>query len=207
MKWSDVLRRIELGEDGRTEFQRVWDQASIGEVICAFANGEGGVVLLGVDKTGSIVGVNGDPGSLPERITNFLQTGCSAPVLARCGRHKDSHGWVHWIEVPRARGLEPLRYGGCVYIRRVRSNSEPSPSELQGLFNVFGFVMTEEQLSRPATVSDIDPESFRLFLRAQDIETETEPRPPMEKDLQNARVVGEDDGSLRPTLYGLMVFG
>ncbi len=207
MEWSDVLLRIEAGEGRRTEFKRGLDLATVGGAICAFANGEGGVVILGVDDSGGIAGVDETPDSVQERLTGFLQTGCNTPIAARCGRHEDPNGWVHWIEVPRIRGLEPLRFRGRYYIRRERSSVEPSPYELQELFNVFGFVLTEEQVIRPATVADIDLSAFHSYLRAQEIETAEEPQPPAESDLRNAAVIGEDDGMLRPTLYGLMVFG
>ncbi len=196
------------GRRRRTEFKRgLGDLSAIGKAMCAFANSEGGVVILGADGSGTISGVRENPDSVRERLTGFLQTGCSAPVSARCGQYEDPNGWVHWIEVPRIRGLEPLRCGGRYYIRRERSSVEPSPHELQELFNIFGFVLTEEQVIRPATVADIDLSAFHSYLRVQGIETEAEPQPPTESDLRNAGVVDEDDGMLRPTLYGLMVFG
>ena len=59
MKWLDILQRIETGEDPNTEFKRgVGDLSAIGKAMCAFANGDGGLIVLGVDDSGSIVGVN-----------------------------------------------------------------------------------------------------------------------------------------------------
>ena len=84
---------------------------------------------------------------------------------------------------------------------------EPSPQELQELFNAFGFVLTEEQVILAAGVQDVDLEAFRSFQRAQELETNEEPQPSIEDDLRNAGVIGDADGAHRPTLYGLMVFG
>ena len=209
MEWADILRRIEAGEGRTTEFKREFgnDLSAIGKAICAFANGEGGLIVLGIDDAGSIVGLNADPHDVHERLTGFLQTGCSEPVAVRYGRHEVADGWVHWIEVPRIRGPEPLRYRGRFYVRRERSSVEPSPSELQELFNAFGFVFTEERAIPAAGVEDIDIDSFRSFQRGRGLETEEEPQPPIEDDLRNARVLRNIDGTLRPTLYGLMVFG
>ena len=210
MEWANVLRRIEAGEDRTTEFKRELgnDLSAVGKAICAFANGEGGLIVLGIDDAGSIIGLNADPHKVHERLTDFLQTGCSAPVGARYGRYEVANGcWVHWIEAPRIRGPEPLRYRGRPYIRRERSSVEPSSHELQELFNAFGFVLTEEQAILAASVEDIDIDSFRSFLRRRGLETEEEPQPSIEDDLRNARVLRDVDGTLRPTLYGLMVFG
>ena len=211
MEWEEVLKRIEEGENRTTEFKREFGRdlsKKIGKAICAFANGEGGLVIFGVDDSGSVVGLEGDPHKVHEWLTSFLQSGCSAPVDARCGRHEvGDNRWVHWLEVLRNRGPEPLRYDRRYYIRRERSNVEPSPSELQELFNVFGFVLTEGQIIEAAGVRDIDIEEFRSFQRRRGFETEEEPQPSDEDDLRNAGVIAEVDGALHPTLYGLMVFG
>ena len=111
MEWTDVLKRIVEGESGRPEFKsELGNLRAIGIAICAFANTEGGVIIVGVDDSRKIVGVQGDTERVQERLTSFLQTGCSSPVTARAGRRQDPNGWVHWIEVPRQRGFEPLRY-------------------------------------------------------------------------------------------------
>ena len=58
MEWLEILGRIEAGESGRTEFKRgLGDLSAVGRVMCAFANAEGGVIVLGVADPGEIVGV------------------------------------------------------------------------------------------------------------------------------------------------------
>lgn len=209
MKWASVLQRIEEGEGRATEFKRQFkDLSAIGKAICAFANGEGGLIVIGVDDGGSIVGLNEGPNKVHERLTSFLHTGCSEPVMALCGQNEVAEGrWVHWIEVPSVRGFLPLSCRGRVYIRRERSSVEPSAVELQELFNIFGFVLTEEQMIPRAGINDINLEAFRSFQRAQGLEIEEEPQPSVEDDLRNASVVKAFDDALCPTLYGLMVFG
>jgi ATP-dependent DNA helicase RecG len=128
-------------------------------------------------------------------------------VSARCQRHLDPAGWVHWIEVPRQRGYEPLRYGGRVWVRRERSNVEPSPTELQELYNAFGYILTEERAILVARPADVDLAAFRSYLRAIGLETDEEPQPAGEDDLRNRGVLTEVDGELRGTVYGVLAFG
>lgn len=109
----------------------------------------------------------------------------------------DSRGWVHWIEVPRQRGYEPLRHHGRVWIRRERSSVEPSPTELQDLYNAFGFVLTEERGIQAASPADIDLQAFRSYLHALGLETDQEPQPRTEDDLRNRGVLTEIDGAAR----------
>ncbi len=209
MEWLAVLQRIERGEDERTEFKRgLGDLSAVGKALCALGNGEGGLIVLGVDDSDSIVGVQEDAHQVQERLTSFLQTGCSMPVSARCGRHEDPNGWVHWIEVHRQpRGFEPLHYDGRYWIRRGRSSVQPSPAERQTLFNDFGFVLTEEQVIRSATIEDLDTAAFRTFLREQGLDTDDDPQPPLEEDMRNAGLLALSDNELHPTLYGILVFG
>ena len=209
MEWSDVIDRVKGGEDERTEFKRSLGKfGSIAKTLCAFGNGNGGLLVVGVNDSGAVVGVLEDPEAVQERITSFLHNGCGRPLSAQCGRHLTDHGWVHWVHVPRHhRGYEPFGYEGRFWVRRGRATVAPSPSELQELFNSFGLVFTEQQVIPSATASEIDLEAFDSFMRAQGKETEEGPQPESGDDLLNASVCADLRGVLRPTLYGLMVFG
>ena len=209
MIWADVLARIEAGENARTEFKRGMGRfGPVARTLCAFANGNGGLLVVGVDDSSSVVGVDEDPDSVQERITSFLHSGCGRPLTAECDRHLSESGWVHWVHVSRHhRGYEPFSYDGRFWIRRGRATVAPSPSELQELFNAFGLVFTEGQIVSSATASEIDMEAFESFMKAQGKQIEDDPQPETDDDLHNASVCAELDGVLRPTLYGLMVFG
>ena len=208
MEWLDILRRIEGGESRHTEFKRgLGDLSAVGKAMCAFANTEGGVIVLGVADAREIVGVKEDAEKVEERLTAFLHTGCSSPVSARTGRHRDPQGRVHWVEVPRQRGFEPLRYDGRVWIRRERSSVEPSPTELQELYNTFGYILTEERAIQDAAMEHIDVEAFHAYLERLGFDTDEEPQPDPEHDLRNRSVLVDIGGEARATLYGVLAFG
>ena len=209
MEWPDLQRRIAAGEDARTEFKRkLGDLRGVGRTVCAFANGDGGLIVIGVDDAGAVVGEDENPETVQERLASFLQTGCGKPVTAECGRHETEGGWVHWIDVHRhQRGYEPFSCDGRFWIRRGRSTGAPSPSALQELLNAFGLVLTEKQIIPSATVDDIDFGAVRAFMRAQGLDPDEAPQPAREDDLRNGSIVDELEGVARPTLYGLMVFG
>ena len=208
MEWLDVLDRIGTGETERTEFKRgLGDLSAVGRAVCAFANTEGGVVILGVSDSQQIVGVREDAERVQERLTSFLQTGCSSPVPAHPGWHEDPKGWVHWLEIPRQRGFEPLRYDGQVWVRRGRSSVEPSAIELQELYNAFGYIFTEERTIQAAEPEHLDHQVFRAYLQKLGLDTENEPQSNDKDDLRNRGLVAELGDTLHPTLYGLLAFG
>ena len=93
MEWSDVQRRVSAGEDARTEFKRkLGDLRRVGRTVCAFANGDGGLIVIGVDDAGAVVGEDENPETVQERLASFLQTGCGKPVTAECGRQETEGG-------------------------------------------------------------------------------------------------------------------
>lgn len=210
MDWLEVLQRIQAGEDDHTELGRFrslaekdWQKA-----VCAFANSEGGLIVLGVADDGTIDGVPMDPGQVQEHLSNALHNTLNAPVQARLSCHQDPNGWVHWIEVVRMRGPEPLRHRGRVLVRRGRRNDEPSASELQELYNTFGLVFTEERVVPDTSADDIEPSVFRAYMQHKGVNIDAEPRLPFEVDLFNREILDRDfNGDLRTTLYGLLCFG
>lgn len=207
LNWEGLSSRIRDGETDQTELKRTSDTTRIGPAACAMANSMGGVIVLGVDDDGTVVGIP-NPGTVHEQLTSFLQDGLSAPLNAQIGRATDPTGKVvMWVEVSRQRGYEPLRYKGIVYVRRARSSVEPSSSELQDLYNLFGYVVTEERAIQAATVKDIDTMVFERFMANMGISLEEEPKVALEIDLRNRGILTDIGGELRATVYGVMGFG
>ena len=208
MEWPDVQRGLASGEDAGTEFKRaVGDLRGVGKAVCGFANGNGGLVVIGVDDAGVIVGDGENAGTVQERLARFLGAGCGMPVTAECGRHEAKGRWVHWVDVHRdQRGYEAFSCDGRFWVRRGRSTEAPSPSELQELLNAVGLVLTEKQIIPSATVDDIDFGAVRGSCAPRvSIRMRYRSRPG--GTLRNASIVDELEGLVRPTLYGLMVFG
>ena len=206
MDWSDILRRIGEGEGAETEFKG--RLTGYRKTICAFANGRGGVLILGVEDDGAIVGIGGDPDEVQERLTSFLHNGCGAPLVADVGRHRHEGHWVHWVALgPQGKRGGPFQRDGRYWIRRGRATVAPSHSELQELFNHFAVVITEEQIIFGTTIDDIDVSAFRDFKRKQGSDMDQEPQVPVRKDLQNSNVLASSDVLAGVTLFGIMVFG
>ena len=207
MDWPTLLRRIQHGEDEHTEFKRELELKKVGKAMAAFANSDGGLVILGVDDDGTIVGVRGAAEAVSEKLTSFLQNGLSAPLQARIGRHESPHGWVHWLEVPRQRGFEPYRHGGVVYVRRARSSVEPGGPELADLYNTFGDIVTEERMIDGAPVGHVDIQAFAAYLHRLGLSLDAEPKVDLVDDLRARGVVAGSGVEVRATVYGVLSFG
>lgn len=56
---ADVMRVVAAGESQRVEFKRGWMPANrLAWVVTGFANADGGMILVGVEESGSIIGVD-----------------------------------------------------------------------------------------------------------------------------------------------------
>ena len=108
------LGRIEAGENDRTEFKRgLGDLSAVGRTICAFANTEGGVVILGVTDAQEIVGVREDAERVQERLTSFLQNGLQFTGYRSCRAAGGSErlGYTGWRFLA---SVDSSRYGTMV---------------------------------------------------------------------------------------------
>lgn len=207
MKWQDVQDAIAHGEGTRVEFKAKLALDRIKEAVCAFANSEGGVIILGVADDRQPIGLEGDPEHVQETLTNLLQSGLSAPAQGFIGYQQVEGKYIHWLEVPRQRGPMPLDVQGRIRVRRGRSNHAPGGAELQDLLNNFGFVLTEEQLVPGTTPDDIDQRTFFQWLRELGVDVTSAPQLAPLVDLRNRGVIASALDGDRATLYGLLCFG
>lgn len=61
MESLELLERISKGEDSFTQFKReINDPNKLSEEMVAFSNAEGGVIIVGVDDDGTIIGVENE---------------------------------------------------------------------------------------------------------------------------------------------------
>lgn len=66
---------IKSGENEEVEFKESFHSSQeIAKTLCAFANTNGGLLLLGIKADKSIVGLKGDPDSLQQKISAVIQT-------------------------------------------------------------------------------------------------------------------------------------
>ena len=209
MEWRDVASRIEAGEDGNTEFKRdLAELSGIGRAICPFANAEGGLIVLGVDDRGEIIGVSEDPDAAQERLTSFLHSGCSAPVSARCGRHNHASGMGALDRGSPPAGVRAASPSGArldqAGPQQRRAVAHRAPGAVQHL-RLRSHGRAGHSRGEISTTST--PEPSAPFCAPRASIPRKNPSRPSPTGLRNRRILAEFDGTRRPTLYGLMAFG
>ena len=112
----------ERREGQRLEFKREWTDRAL-EDLAAFANTDGGRLVVGVGKDGTVVGARADDEEL-QRIANVIHSCLGLTPSIRIEQWEGKPVVV--IETPPAQGIVPYRGR---YLRRVGSTNRDFPPE------------------------------------------------------------------------------
>jgi ATP-dependent DNA helicase RecG len=208
MTRTELLEMIHNGENSGVEFKRdVIQNHDLARELVAFANFQGGVVLLGVEDDGSVSGITRD------NLEEWVMTAC---------RDKVRPGLIPFYEVVKA--VEPGKDVAVVrvsrgfdvqtlwhnnknayYIRVGTQSREPSPEELSRLFQQRGTFRAELRPVSGAVLADLDLRRLKNYfvrVRQQDV--------PADDDeagwatlLFNTEIMVEDG----ITVSGMLLFG
>ncbi|HLR96086.1 MAG TPA: crosslink repair DNA glycosylase YcaQ family protein [Jiangellaceae bacterium] len=158
------------GEALTVEFKRQAEGDELVRAVTCLANGEGGVLLIGVDDDGAIVGARGPRGEEPDpiKIAAFVQNKSEPPLPVRASVEQVDEKAVVRIDVPRA-DPGPVGTKGGLYLRRVLdSKGAPmcSPMTPHEIVSMGMVTRGQDYAASPAldaTEDDLDPAEFDRF--------------------------------------------
>lgn len=179
-----LLSRLRLGEDAATEFKSVArnkfraNTDSLAKEIAALANGQGGVVILGVEDDGSPSGT-GDlkqTDRLMAQVTDVCRQVLSPPIHCTIRKAEVKDHTVLIVDVPARRPTEVFVVNGVTYIREANRSRPATSDELVQIFSAKGLenvgvgvpevyrLMQEQGLPEPDL--RVDAGHFKAVLRA-----------------------------------------
>lgn len=169
-----------ITETQNTEFKENWRDEYL-RVICAFANSEGGKLILGVNDEGIAVGIKGSKKLLediPNKIRNRLGIIPSVNIEGRKGKSI--------VIVNIAPSSVPISYDGRYYLRSGSNTFELRGNELTRFLISKVGMGWDEIVEENATVDDIDFDTVEKFKtlakeRLPSVELESEPAKILEK--------------------------
>jgi len=133
---QQIERLIDDGESESLEFKsEVGNGEEVVESILAFANTCDGLILIGVEDDGAIIGVE-NPGKEEERILNIVEGKCDPPVTNLKFEHVQIDD-KQVLQVFVSKGSNPPyvhRDKGVVYLRRNATDRRARRVELESLF-------------------------------------------------------------------------
>ncbi|EQD37823.1 transcriptional regulator [mine drainage metagenome] len=210
MTRTELLEIIRNGENSGVEFKRDDIQNhDLAKELVAFANLEGGIVLLGVEDDGNISGITRTRQKLEEWVMNACRDKIRPGLIPFYELIKDADPGKDVAIVRVSRGFDVhTRWhdNKHVYFIRVGTQSrEPTPEELGRLFQQRGSFRAELRPVSGATLADLDMRrlsNYFAYVRGQDA-PDVNDEVAWKTLLFNTEIMAEDG----ITVSGILLFG
>jgi len=203
---SDNLKEIiSTGESSTVQFkEKINSVDALAAEICAFANTKGGLIVVGVNDTGQVVGLA--PTEI-SRLNQMISNCCSQKIYPAISVETDNiktdNKIVVVIHVPLGPNKFYMANGRDVWVKvgadKRRAGKEEMRRLLQESFNIFA----DEQPIQGTSINDLDPRMLKTFLEKKTGNEKEEITAEDEKSLENMKIL--KDGHC--TLAGLLLLG
>jgi len=203
MDYAQFSDRVRSGENLHTEFKE-WPihPDDLAACLVAFANADGGQLLLGVSDDRRVVGV-ADPDVVARSVDNVATNNCEPPLtivqetLQPAGPGGDP---AVVVNIPKG-DQRPYRTSrGVYYVRTSSGRRQASREELLRLFQATESLFYDETPLPRLHLSDLDLDAFHLFLEETG---QSDLGLDHEQLLRNWRLLAGE----HPTLAGALLFG
>jgi predicted HTH transcriptional regulator len=207
MEASELLNIISRGESSKVQFkERMPHIESMAHELIAFSNSDGGMIIFGVnDKTGDLNGLNfSEIASTNNQLVNIASNNILPSINITTETISVNGNNLVVVTVPIGKEKPYKDRNGVFYIkngsdkRKVTSNEE-----LLRLLNRGGLIHADEMPVHNSSISDIDMDKFKAFVKKRFDKKLSEFDIPLSRILENLNLA--IDGVL--SLAGLLFFG
>lgn len=199
---TELIEKIFLGEDSTIEFKRdMPHRDSLADEIAAFANARGGVILIGVDDNGNIIGIDKTELNPAEnRVVEICQDSIEPPVIIYTEKLLLDERFVLKIEV--ARSLFVHKSPGGYLVRQGSSKREMRTEQLARLIQSRSqarFISFDEQAVPNTNRDTIRQHLYQRFITEGTTESE------IEDLLQKRRLLVREEQEYRASVAGVLM--
>ncbi len=192
---------IKTGQGPRLAFLNEFDSATLAETLVAFANTEGGTIVVGLDDEGKLNG--GVQNDTLDKVLREADSHCSPPVVVSTWEPIEiERGTVYALRVPRSIELHALN-DGRVLIRAGQKNRPLGGQEILKLASAKSTGDFESELVPGADKDDFSRKMLDEYLSKR---AERTKRPYNGKIDDLLHEIGAVDAEGHPTVSGIMLF-
>ncbi|WP_434655945.1 RNA-binding domain-containing protein [Thermoanaerobacterium thermosaccharolyticum] len=200
---DELIKLIKKGEDSYTQFKSMINSPdALASEICAFANTDGGKIVVGVSDNGEIIGVS-DINYLNQIISNVASQKIEPPISVLTQNIIFDDKLVVIIDVPKGDNKPYAANRTDYWIKVGADKRRATREELRRLMQSSGNIYADEMVVPNTSIEDIDMYAFRDFYEKEYGSAIEENGIPVERLLNNLKLM--KDSSL--TLAGLLLFG
>jgi len=207
MNLIELRRRIKTWEDIHTEFKESSaHEDDLSAALVAFANTDGGQLIIGVSKTKQIMGVR-DADKVMQRLDQISVNNCEPPLTILQETLPAENGLVVIVNIPKG-DQRPYRTNrGDYFIRTTSGRRRASRQELLRLFQSTETFYYDETLVLRASLADLDRYAFENYVQQAYQRPLEQVGINYEDLLRNLGYIREQDGNLYPTMACMLFFG
>jgi len=200
----ELRERIAKGEDLHTEFKEIIESnEDLAKSIVCFANTDGGQIIIGVSRTGEIVGVENIDEVL-RRVDDVAFNRCEPPVTVIPETISIEGKTIIVLNVPKGDQRPYRTQSGLYYVRSANRCRQASRQELLRLFQATESLFYDEIEIQKAGLDDLDIEEFVDFLKKYVGISISEDSKELVNIMRNLKVISPRE---KPTLAGVLFFG
>lgn len=207
MNKLELMEIIKNGENSYIEFKEEEIKAKdLAEEFIAFANSEGGTVLIGVADDGTIKGVKDE--NIEEKIMNICRNNCIPNIIPIYERiNVDGHNVVS-VTIPKGPNKPYYTTDHKYYIRVGTTKRIASREELLRLFEANGSIHYDISPLPNTSIKDLNLDIVRdYFIKYNTFDLYEEDNSAIERILINADILKEVDKKIVCSVGGLLIFG
>jgi ATP-dependent DNA helicase RecG len=207
MDLKNILEMIKNGENSYVEFKEEdIKEKELAEEIVAFANSEGGTILLGVDDQGNIKGVKDN--KIEETVMNVCRNNCFPNIVPSFYKVKIEGKTIVVVNVSKGINKPYYTANHKYYIRVGSTKRIASREELLRLFEATGAFHFDISPVEETSMKDLNIDIIRdYFLKYNIFDLFDESTETVERILINADILKEVVGKVLCTVGGLLIFG
>lgn len=204
MDCIELLDILERGEDSYHQFKRNFNSIdNLAVEISAFANTDGGIIVVGVSNDGNLIGLSKDDiERLNQWISNATIAKIDKPIFVKTEILMCEDKRILIIYVPRGRNKPYAVNRTDVWVKAGSDKRRAPIEEVLRLAQTTGLLFADE-METEATIEDFDLDFFeRKYKEFYEEELENS-EIPFEKLLENLKFLKND----QLTLAGLLICG
>ncbi len=204
MENLEIKKMLENGENLYIEFKRDINK-SFAEEVVSFLNTEGGTIIIGVDDSGKVVGINE---RLEEKVMNICRDSVIPAIMPSYSEVIYEGKRIAIVNIERGTNKPYYTSSNKYYIRVGSTKRIATKEELLRLFEVSGAFHFDVSGVSETGIRDLDVDEIRdYFMSYNAFDLYEEEKETVKRILVNADMLKEKGNETICTVGGLLIFG